>query len=174
MLMKRTGFLFILGVLAIALLASSCGKKKVAEEVTQTPTTVKKDTPKTDETTTTPSGEKSTLKESQFQTVYFDYDKYNLRSDAKSALDANYTLLKDNSTAVVKIEGHCDERGTVEYNMALGERRARATMDYLVGLGVDAKRLSVISYGKERPAVIGSNEDAWSKNRRCEFRVISQ
>ena len=173
MTVKKLGFSLILGVLAIALLVTSCGKKKVAEEVTVAPPPIQKETPKKSETSTTPPT-KPTLTESQFQTVYFDFDKYNLRSDAKAALDVDYKLLKDNSDAVVKIEGHCDERGTVEYNMALGERRARAVMDYLAGLGIAAKRMSIISYGKERPAVIGSNEDAWSKNRRCEFRVIAQ
>jgi len=75
---------------------------------------------------------------------------------------------------VIKIEGHCDERGTVEYNLSLGEKRAKATMDYLVGLGIDPGRISIISYGKERPADQGHTEAAWSKNRRCEFRVITQ
>jgi peptidoglycan-associated lipoprotein len=72
------------------------------------------------------------------------------------------------------LEGHCDERGTVEYNLSLGEKRAKAVKDYLVGLGISADRLSIISYGKERPADPGHNEEAWAKNRRVEFRIISQ
>ncbi len=114
------------------------------------------------------------LREEQLQTVYFDFDKYNLRPDAKASLDANAQLLLKYTTVVVKIEGHCDERGTVEYNLGLGEKRAKAVMDYLSGLGVAASRVSIISYGKERPVDAGHDESAWSKNRRAEFRVVSQ
>jgi len=108
------------------------------------------------------------------QTVYFDFDKYDLRSDAKAAIDANFGLLQEFPDAIVKIEGHCDERGTIEYNLSLGEKRANAVMDYLVGQGIATARLSVISYGKERPADPAHNEAAWDKNRRTEFRIISQ
>ncbi|MBK7140906.1 MAG: peptidoglycan-associated lipoprotein Pal [bacterium] len=118
--------------------------------------------------------DKPMISESQFQTVYFDFDKYNLRSDGKSALDANAGLLKQFPDVIVRIEGHCDERGTVEYNLSLGEKRARACMEYLNGLGIAANRVSVISYGEERPAVSGSDESAWSQNRRCEFKIISK
>lgn len=117
---------------------------------------------------------KPVLQESQFQTVYFDFDKYNLRADAKASLDANFALLQEFADAIVKVEGHCDERGTVEYNLSLGEKRARAVMDYLVGKGIAPARLSIISYGKERPVDPGHNETAWGKNRRAEFKVISQ
>jgi len=114
------------------------------------------------------------LQVSQFQTVYFDFDKYNLRADAKASLDANFALLQEFPDAIIKVEGHCDERGTVEYNISLGEKRARAVMDYLVGKGIAAARLSIISYGKERPVDPGHNEAAWSKNRRAEFSIVSQ
>ena len=117
---------------------------------------------------------KPVLQESQFQTVYFDFDKFNLRADAKASLDANYALLNEFPDAIVKVEGHCDERGTVEYNLSLGEKRAKAVMDYLVGKGIAAARLSIISYGKERPIDPGHSEAAWDKNRRAEFKVISQ
>lgn len=110
----------------------------------------------------------------RFQTINFDFDKFNLRSDARSSLDFNYNLLRDFPDVIVKIEGHCDERGTVEYNLSLGEKRAKAAQDYLVGLGVTANRISIISYGKERPIDTGHTEDAWAKNRRCEFRIVSQ
>ncbi|RME26383.1 MAG: peptidoglycan-associated lipoprotein Pal, partial [Candidatus Zixiibacteriota bacterium] len=115
-----------------------------------------------------------TLKESQLKTCYFDFDKYNLRPDAREALDFNAKLLKEFPDVMIQIEGHCDERGTVEYNLALGEKRARAAMEYLISQGIDAKRISIISYGKERPVDPGHNEAAWAKNRRCEFRIISQ
>ncbi len=114
------------------------------------------------------------LQESQFRTVYFDFDKFNLRADARTALDVNYELMNEFPDVIVQIEGHCDERGTVEYNLSLGEKRARAAMDYLVERGIAGNRITVISYGKERPADPRSNEEAWSKNRRAEFRIISQ
>lgn len=121
-----------------------------------------------------PPPPKPKLQESQLQTVYFDFDKFNLRADAKASLDANFNLLQEFTDVMVKIEGHCDERGTVEYNLSLGEKRAKATMDYLVGLGVDPARISIISYGKEKPVDTGHTEAAWAKNRRAEFRIISQ
>jgi len=121
-----------------------------------------------------PPAPKPTLQETQFQTVYFDFDKYDLRSDAKAALDANFALLQEFSSAIVKVEGHCDERGSVEYNLSLGEKRAKAVQNYLVGRGIAPARISVISYGKERPVDNAHNEAAWAKNRRAEFRVISQ
>lgn len=114
------------------------------------------------------------LKATEFQTVYFDFNKFNLRSDARSALDGNLALLSEFPDVIIKIEGHADERGTIEYNLSLGEKRASATMDYLLSQGIDGARISIISYGKERPVDTGSNEDAWSQNRRCEFRIISQ
>ncbi len=114
------------------------------------------------------------IKDADFKTVYFDFDKYNLVDSGKAALDLNAAILKGNPGAMIRIEGHCDERGTVEYNLALGERRAKSCRDYLTGLGIDGNRLEVISYGKERAAVIGSNEGAWAKNRRGEFKVLSQ
>jgi len=114
------------------------------------------------------------LQATQFQTVYFDFDKYDLRADARAALDANFALLQEFPDAIIKIEGHCDERGTIEYNLSLGEKRAMAVMDYLVGQGIAPARLSVISFGKERPVDQGHTEEAWSKNRRAEFVIISQ
>lgn len=121
-----------------------------------------------------PPPPKPKLTEAQLKTVYFDFDKFNLRSDAKAMLDANYALLNEFPDAIIKIEGHCDERGTVEYNIALGDKRANAAKDYLVGLGLAPNRVSTISYGEERPAVMGDNEAAWAKNRRCEFKIVSQ
>lgn len=170
--MKKLILLIILAM-SMALVLGNCGKKKeVAPEVPITQPEVKPEEPKQPEVK--PEEPKPTLQESQFQTIYFDFDKYNLRNDAKAALDANFALLQQFSTVVVKLEGHCDERGTVEYNLSLGEKRARSAMDYLTGLGIAPDRISIISYGKERPAVMGGDESAWSKNRRCEFRVISQ
>jgi peptidoglycan-associated lipoprotein len=105
--------------------------------------------------------------------VFFDYDSYGLRDDARAALDGNAKLMRDNPKVMLTVEGHCDERGTVEYNQALGEKRAQAARDYLVAAGIDGSRLSIISYGKERPFATGSDEASWQQNRRAHFVVRS-
>jgi peptidoglycan-associated lipoprotein len=105
------------------------------------------------------------------RTIYFDYDEYTLRSDARSDLQANADMLRANAGVRIEIQGNCDERGTAEYNLALGQRRADAARRYLVDLGVDASRIDTISFGEERPAVVGHNEAAWAKNRRDDFVV---
>ena len=98
--------------------------------------------------------------------VFFGYDSSDLDSDALELLQDQVAWLKQHSDVSVTIEGHCDERGTREYNLALGEKRAQAVKNYLIGLGINPDRVSTISYGKERPAVVGSNDGAWSQNRR--------
>ena len=98
--------------------------------------------------------------------VFFGYDSSDLDSDALELLQDQVAWLKQNTNVSVTIEGHCDERGTREYNLALGEKRAQAVKNYLIGLGVNPDRVSTISYGKERPAVVGSNDGAWAQNRR--------
>jgi len=111
--------------------------------------------------------------EFSFETIYFDFDKSDLRQDSRDVLSKNADImLKVKPDAKIKIEGHCDERGSAEYNLALGERRAKSALQYLLTLGVKADRMSIISYGKEKPAVQGSDEAAWAKNRRDEFVVI--
>ena len=99
--------------------------------------------------------------------VLFDYDSSELSSEAKLTLDKQSRFLRVNSDLTFTIEGHCDERGTREYNLALGEKRATAVRDYLVIEGISPDRIRVISYGKEKPAVVGANDMAWSKNRRA-------
>ena len=99
--------------------------------------------------------------------VFFDFDKFDLQPVARGTLERQAAWLKRYPAARVVVEGHCDERGTREYNLALGERRATASKNYLVALGVEASRITTISYGKEKPAVPGSNEAAWSQNRRA-------
>ncbi len=98
--------------------------------------------------------------------VFFGYDSSDLDSDALELLQDQVAWLKQNSSVSITIEGHCDERGTREYNLALGEKRAQAVKNYLIGLGISPDRVSTISYGKERPAVVGSNDGAWAQNRR--------
>lgn len=103
------------------------------------------------------------------QRIHFDFDKYELKPEAQRILAENARVLQAYPDVNIVIEGHCDERGTVEYNLALGDKRARAARDYLVALGISPSRISVISYGKERPLDYGHNEAAWAKNRRAEF-----
>ena len=103
--------------------------------------------------------------------IYFDFDRYDLRPSAQRILVAHATWLRAQAKALVLIEGHCDERGTNEYNVALGERRAKAAMDYLVSRGVDARRITVVSYGEERPQCRAHDEACWARNRRARFLV---
>ncbi len=108
-------------------------------------------------------------KEPPLEDIFFDYDKSEIRQDAQKSLDKNAKWLRANPGLALLVEGHCDERGTNEYNLGLGQRRAQATQDYLVASGVDINRIKIISYGKERPFVIGHDESAWQWNRRSHF-----
>ncbi len=110
---------------------------------------------------------------SDLQTVYFPYDAATLTKEARNVLKKSYVWLKDHPTASIQIEGNCDERGSVQYNLALGDRRANAVKNYLKNLGVDTSRLSTISYGSERPVADGHDEAAWAKNRRAESSLVS-
>lgn len=112
--------------------------------------------------------------EAPIQMIHFDFDKYFIREDAKPVLEQDATWLKKWDTVQVLIEGHCDERGTEEYNLALGEKRAKSTFDYLVSLGVSPSRMKTISYGKSQPLDPGHNEVAWAKNRRAQFTIIAK
>jgi len=103
--------------------------------------------------------------------INFDFDKYDIRPGDAKTLDANAAWLKSNGDQLVLIEGHCDERGTNEYNLALGERRAKSTMNYLVSQGVQASRITIISYGEERPLCTEHTEQCWARNRRAHFLV---
>ena len=107
----------------------------------------------------------------ELQDIYFDFDKYDIRPADTRILDANAAWLKSNPNHLVLIEGHADERGTNEYNLALGERRAKSTMNYLVSQGVQANRITIISYGEERPTCTEKSEGCWAKNRRSHFLV---
>ena len=112
--------------------------------------------------------------QSALERIYFDFDSSVLSESAREALSKNAAALKKEASARIRIEGNCDESGSAEYNLALGERRAKSAQQYLVTLGVSYDRLSTISYGKEKPAVQGSDESAWKKNRRDEFVVVAQ
>ena len=108
------------------------------------------------------------------QTVYFDFNSSTLGSTTKESLKSNAAFLKANASVDIQVEGHCDERGGRQYNLALGERRAKAVRDYLVASGIPAKRITTISYGNERPVAEGHDESAWSKNRRANFVVTAK
>jgi peptidoglycan-associated lipoprotein len=114
------------------------------------------------------------IKALQENNIYFDFDKYDLKPEAQDTLNQDATLLKANPNITIQITGNCDERGTVEYNLALGERRAKAAQDFLVSLGIEKERTSTISYGKEKPIEPGHDEEAWSKNRNDQFVIINK
>lgn len=106
-------------------------------------------------------------------TIYFDYDAFDIRGDARSALDAKLPILRANAGVQIRISGHADERGSDQYNDALGQRRAAAAKRYLTDNGIDGARIAIVSYGEQRPAMTGSDESAWSRNRRAEFEITS-
>lgn len=164
----------VLSALALALVVG-CQSKKTTEDnsANTAPTTTQsndaiENTPMAFDAQGSDSGKIDGLK-----TINFEYDKSALTSEAKKTLAGNADWLKKNSNNL-QIEGHCDSRGTIEYNLALGERRAQAVKSYLVGLGIAANRLSVISYGKEKPVADGDSEAAMAKNRRANFVPLAQ
>ena len=166
--------LALVAMMAASLTALGCAShKKVSTTVPPPPPA-----PTEPETTAPPppAPPPSTTEETETVTslrdAYFDFDDASLRSDAKSALEGDAKYLESHSGANVVIEGHCDERGSVEYNLALGERRARAAKEFLVSYGIPATRLTTISYGKESPFDTGHDETSWAKNRRA--HVVSK
>ncbi len=164
---------------AVAMMAAGCAKEEVVKK--DEPVVVQQ-TVKQQEPVKVPEPPKEEPKQAVvekaaeaivLENVYFDFDKSELRQDARDALSKNAeTLLKKVADAKVQVAGHCDERGSDEYNLALGDRRAKSVAKYLTTLGIAAERLSTISYGKEKPAVEGHDEAAWSKNRRAEFVIV--
>ncbi len=113
-------------------------------------------------------------KKGYLKDIFFDYDLYDVRADQRDVMGVNAEWLKKWPTVKIQIEGHCDERGSNKYNMALGDKRANAARDYLVSLGIDASRVTTISYGEERPFLEGQSESAWSQNRRAHFVVTAK
>ena len=166
------GLLVALPVCA-ALLLTGCSKdKEVAESAPPPPPAPAPEQPASTpppEPTTPPPAEPTI--QDQLKDVFYDYDSANLSTEAQSTLDADGKILMDNASVNVQIEGHCDERGTVEYNLALGDRRAQSAKDYLVRYGVPGSRLSTVSYGEERPFATGSDEASWAQNRRAHLVV---
>jgi peptidoglycan-associated lipoprotein len=111
-------------------------------------------------------------KEGMFEDILFDFDKYDVKQSYKSVLQSVSAWMAKNSSATVSIEGHCDERGTNEYNLALGDRRAKSVKDFLVSLGVPSARIDTISYGEEKPACSEQSEECWTKNRRAHIVIL--
>ena len=122
----------------------------------------------------TPGIEGQVLETKLLKDIYFDLDKYNIDPEDVSILKESAALLTKQPTLKFQVEGHCDERGTVEYNLALGERRANSAKNYLVSIGIPQDRISTISYGKENPVDSAHNEEAWGKNRRAHFIILSK
>ncbi len=141
----------------------SAGQDRGTKESPTTPGSL--DALRKGESTGTPAS--SPLKD-----VFFDFDRYDLSADARQVLRANADWLKKNASARIEIEGHCDERGTSEYNLALGAKRAQSAKDYLATLGIAGDRLSTISYGEEIPVCKQATEDCWRQNRRARFVII--
>ena len=153
-------------VVVLALSLGCCCPKKKAVKATPAPRPVAQ-APVVKETPPPPAPEPIVL-----PTIYFDFDKSNLKEPAVAKLDNVAEIMSKNADVKIRIEGHCDERGTSEYNLALGDRRANSAKKYLVDLGVSAERLSTISYGEEKPADPGHDEAAWAKNRRDELKLM--
>jgi peptidoglycan-associated lipoprotein len=150
----------------------AAGKEKAAKE--ETKKTKEKEFEKSLVAKKEPGIEGEILESKLLKDIHFDFDKYDIRSGDAEILKGNAALLMKHPTVKIQIEGHCDERGTIEYNLALGERRANSAKKYLISLGMPADRISTISYGKEKPLDPGHNEEAWSKNRRDYFIILSK
>jgi peptidoglycan-associated lipoprotein len=171
--MKSLKTLFLMVVLAAGLFSLwGCPKKA---EVTAAPEEQKATAPavqeeqKPEAAVTEEAKPERAPEAAGLQPIYFDFDQSSIREDAKSVMTANAEWLKANPNAKIRIEGNCDERGTKEYNQALGQRRASSAKKYLADLGIAAKRISLISYGKEKPICSEQNEECWQKDRRGDF-----
>ncbi|MBI5044164.1 MAG: peptidoglycan-associated lipoprotein Pal [Nitrospirae bacterium] len=166
--MKKWYYVILITVLA-GVIISGCAKKattKAEGELAAKPA-VEEKAPAPKEAPT-PAVEEKRL---ELRDAFFDFDKSNIREDAKAPLQNNAEFLRLNKNAKVVIEGHCDERGTIEYNIALGQRRADSVKRYLVNLGIDSARITTVSYGKERPFCKEHNENCYQTNRRAHFIV---
>ncbi len=170
-------------LLALPLAAGACKKKPAAVEpepqLPAQPATPPQQQP-TDDGAAAAAAEAERMRRAVemaraalLQVIYYDYDSDELRSDARATLDDKLRVLNANPSLRIRIEGHCDERGTDQYNLALGRRRADQAKRYLTDRGIDASRIETTSFGRERPAVTGSNEDAWAQNRRGEFQIVA-
>ena len=167
---KMLHFVMIIGL--VAFLSVGCAKKATEEVATEAPTSSSSSSQPTSGVTETDVKETASATVADLIRIHFDFDSYVLTGEARATLKQNAMVLKSASALKVKIEGHTDERGSDDYNLALGERRAQATMDYMRSLGVSASQLATISMGEMAPLDPSSNEAAWAKNRRAEFEAM--
>lgn len=156
----------ILGVLAVVALVAACETAPEADSSSTGDGSSATTSSTTSSSSSIASGSQQDLVVNVGDRVFFDFDRFDLDQLARETLERQAAWLKSNPGVVITVEGHCDERGTREYNLGLGDRRANAAKDYLVALGVAPGRVTTVSYGNERPVAMGSNEDAWKQNRR--------
>jgi peptidoglycan-associated lipoprotein len=185
--MKKQVQLYLLATMALGLLVLwGCPKKAqmTTSQETQTETVTAPSTPsaaddydrKSDAAAAgrgEGSGERALAAGGGLQPVYFDYDRSSIRADARATMKAIAARLKAHPAEKIRVEGNCDERGTKEYNVALGQRRAATAKKYLTDMGIASGRMSLLSYGKERPVCTAGSEECWQKNRRADFAVVS-
>jgi peptidoglycan-associated lipoprotein len=176
-------------VVCVSITVTGCSKKKPAPPATEAPAPVERPAeevtppretaPPVDQTPSPLDGElveanRYAHEQGLLGNVYFDFDKYDLKAESRDRLAKNAEFMRDNPQFTFTIEGHCDERGTNDYNVALGDRRANSTQDYLTSLGISASRLRLISYGEEQPDCEESSESCWSRNRRAKFVITGR
>jgi peptidoglycan-associated lipoprotein len=161
-------------IAAITMLAVGACAKKAPDTLPPAPEGTGTETPSDTGTGVVPGSQEDFVANVAADRIFFDYDQYNVDAQDQATLQSQAQWLQRNPAVRVTLEGHADERGTRDYNIALGERRANAARNYLASLGIDPSRINVISYGKERPAAVGSNEEAWAQNRRAVTVVIGQ
>ena len=179
---KKSIVIFTILFICFGLMMWGCAKKTVLkeepsvqkEEAVKKEEAAKKEFEKSLVAKETPGIQGQIFESPLLKDIHFDFDKYDIRPEDAATLRENAAFLKRSPSMKIQVEGHCDERGTTEYNLALGERRANATKKYLVSLGIPSDRISTISYGKERPLDPGHNEEAWAKNRRAHTIIISK
>jgi peptidoglycan-associated lipoprotein len=185
---------FVLVLLALGLVLAGCPPRKVVQpEVQRQPTGISKEIKETTQMPAEVKPEEKTITEQRlakietkeekpmyieekglFEDIHFDFDRYDIRPDAKPILQKIASWLLKNTSAKILIEGHCDERGTNEYNLALGDRRAKAARDYLIALGIAANRIEMLSYGEEKPLCTEETDECWAKNRRAHFVILKE
>jgi peptidoglycan-associated lipoprotein len=189
---KKRFIIFTILILCIGLMITGCPKKTVVKEEPSVKKeeaakveaeraakgreaeAAKKELEKSLVAKKEPGIEGEVFESSLLKDIYFDFDKYDIRPGDMAILKGNAELLKKYHKVKIQIEGHCDERGTNEYNLALGERRGNSTRNYLLSIGVSPERISIISYGEERPLDSGHTEDAWTKNRRAHTIITAK
>jgi peptidoglycan-associated lipoprotein len=163
--------------LSFAFITTGCGKKKTSQTPTPTTRTPERKPAPQPQVQQAPRQTEEGLKAPsnlKLSNIFFDYDKSNIKSDQRSSIADNAAILSKYRTLRIRIEGHCDERGSDEYNLALGQRRCDATRQYLIEYGISSSRISTLSYGESRPVSLGHNETSWAQNRRCEFIITSR